>query len=204
MDKKTMLKLFGEEMLRSLVVLMAILILGFAAFFVFKVRSDKKILAEQATTEQASTYSDEELQAMLDEENAKDAETAEDTTEEVTTEEVTTEEVTTEEPTTEELNIPSTDKKILVLNSTKTNGLASKWMNKLSGDGFTNISKGNYSLSKETQTKIYVTEEGMGKDLLPYFTDAVIEVGSLSSGIDVSTSGVEIFIVIGTNDVTVQ
>ena len=63
MDKKTMLKLFGEELLRSLVVLMAILIVGFIAFFVLKVRGDKKLAAEN-TTEQASTYSDEELQSM--------------------------------------------------------------------------------------------------------------------------------------------
>lgn len=200
MDKKTMLKLFGEEFLRSLVVLMAILIVGFCAFFVIKVRSDKKNVAEN-NTEQATTLSDEELQAMLSEE---DTEASEEDTEEVTTEEVTTEEVTTEEPTTEKQDIPSTDKKILVLNSTKTNGLASKWMNKLTGEGFSNVSKGNYSLSREAQTKIYVPEEGMGKDLLPYFSDAVIEVGTLDSGIDVSTSGVEIFIVIGSNDVTVQ
>ena len=140
MDKKTMLKLFGEELLRSLVVLMAILIVGFCAFFVLKIRSDKKLAAEN-TTEQEATYSDEELQAMLDEENAKDtsvgdAEVSEEviTTEEVSTEEITeeasteeasTEEVTTEEITTQEQNVSSTDKKILVLNSTKTNGLAS-------------------------------------------------------------------------------
>ena len=201
MDKKTMLKLFGEEFLRSLVVLMAILIVGFCAFFVIKVRSDKQSIAEN-TTEQASTYSDEELQAMIEEDADDNGE--DEVTEEVTTEEITTEEVTTEEPTTEEQNISSTDKKILVLNSTKTNGLASKWMNKLSGEGFSNISKGNYSLSRDAQTKIYVAEEGMCKDLLPYFNDAVIEVGSLDSGIDVSTSVVEIFIVIGSNDVSVQ
>ena len=204
MDKKTMLKLFGEELLRSLVVLMAILIVGFIAFFVLKVRGDKKLAAEN-TTEQASTYSDEELQAMLDEENANDIEeeTEEAATEEVT-EEITTEEVTTEEPTTEELNIPSNDKKILVLNSTSTSGLASKWMNKLSGAGFTNISKGNYTNSKDAQTTIYVAQEGMGKDLLPYFADAQIVVGTLDSGMDVSASGVEIFIVIGSNDINVQ
>ena len=136
------------------------------------------------------------------EENINDSE--EKTTEELTTEEITTEEITTEEPTTEELNIPSNDKKILVLNSTSTNGLASKWMNKLSGAGFTNISKGNYSNSKDAQTTIYVAEEGMGKDLVPYFYDAQIVVGSLDSGIDVSTSGVDIFIVIGSNDINVQ
>ncbi len=196
MDKKTMLRVFGEEFLRSLVVLMAILIVGFCAFFAIKVRSDKKEVAEK-TTEQASTNSDEDLQAEVEEETEED-------TEEIITEEITTEEETTEEATTEVEEIASTDKKILVLNSTKTNGLASQWMNKLAGEGFTNVTKGNYSLSKETQTKIYVPEEGMGNDLLQYFNDAVIEVGSLDSGIDVSTSGVEIFIVIGTNDVNIQ
>ncbi len=198
MDKKTMLKLFGEELLRSLVVLMAVLIVGFCAFFAIKIRNDKKLVAEN-TTEQASTYSDEELQDMLTEDN-----TEEETTEEITTEEETTEEVTTEEETTEELDVPSYDKSILVLNSTKTNGLASKWMDKLSGAGFTNISKGNYSLTSDAQTTIYVAEEGMGKDLLPYFSDAKIVVGTLDSGVDVSTSGVEIFVVIGSNDVNVQ
>ena len=204
MDKKTMLKIFGEALLRSMVVLLAVLIVGFGAFFIIRVNSDKKLA--ESTTEEASTLSDEELQAMLDEQ-ATSEDTEEATTEaatEATTEEITTEEPTTEEPTTEELNIPSTDKKILVLNSTKTNGLALKWMNKLSGAGFTNISKGNYTGSHDAQTKIYVAEEGMGKDLVGYFTDAVIEVGSLSSGIDVSTSGVEIFVVIGSNDVNVQ
>ena len=181
-------------------------IIGFGAFFIIRVNSDKKLSAESDNTEEASTLSDEELQAMLNEEDINDTEeiaTEELTTEEPTTEEPTTEEITTEEPTTEEPNIPSTDKKILVLNSTRTNGLASKWMNKLSGAGFTNISKGNYTLSHDAQTKIFVAEEGMGKDLLEYFPDAAIEVGTLNSGIDVSTNGVEIFIVIGQNDVTV-
>lgn len=56
----------------------------------------------------------------------------------------------------------------------------------------------------EEKTKIYVKEEGMGKDLTEYFKDPEIEIGTLSSGIDVSTEGVDIFIVIGKNDSTVQ
>ena len=193
MDKKTILRVFGEAFLRSMVVLMAIVIIGFSAFFIIKVANDKKQMADNSTTEAGSTYSDDELQAMLEEENAND-----------TSEESTTEEPTTEEPTTEEPDIPSTDKKILVLNSTGVAGLAKSWMNKLRGAGFTDVATGNYSLGKETQTKIYVAEQGMGKDLAEYFTDATIEVGSLSSGIDVSTEGVEIFIVVGSNDTTVQ
>ncbi len=193
MDKKTVLRVFGEAFLRSMVVLMAIVIIGFSAFFIIKVTTDKKQMAGNSTTESGSTYSDDELQAMLEKENAND------TSQESTTEEPTTEEVTTEEP-----DIPSTDKKILVLNSTGVSGLAKKWMDKLSGAGFSNVATGNYSLGREAQTKIYVAKERMGKDLAEYFTDAVIEVGSLDSGIDVSTDGVEIFIVLGSNDTTVQ
>lgn len=194
MDKRTILRVFGEAFLRSMVVLMGIAIIGFAAFFIIKVNTDKKQMAEN-TTEAGSTYSDDELQAMLDEENADDS--SEDK------EDSTTEEPTTEEPTTEE-EISSTDKSILVLNSTGVSGLAKSWMNKLKEEGFTKVATGNYSLSKEAQTKIYVSEEGLGKDLAEYFKDAEIEVGSLNSGIDVSTTGVEIFIVLGSNDTKVQ
>ncbi len=193
MDKKTVLRVFGEAFLRSMVVLMAIVIIGFSAFFIIKVTTDKKQMAGNSTTESGSTYSDDELQAMLEKENAND-----------TSHNPATEETTTEEVTTEESDIPSTDKKILVLNSTGVSGLAKKWMDKLSGEGFSDVATGNYSLGREAQTKIYVAKERMGKDLAEYFTDAVIEVGSLDSGIDVSTDGVEIFIVLGSNDTTVQ
>lgn len=193
MDKKTILRVFGEAFLRSMVVLMGIAIVGFAAFFIIKVNTDKKQMAKDTVTEEGSTHSDDELQAMLDKENEGDV-----------SEESTTEEVTTQEQTTEEQMISSKDKSILVLNSTGVAGLAKSWMNKLSGEGFTKVATGNYSLSREEQTKIYVSEEGMGEDLAEYFQNATIEVGSLSSGIDVSTTDVDIFIVVGKNDSTVQ
>ena len=60
MDKKTILKVFGEAFLRSMVVLMAIVILGFSVFFIIKVRSDKKLLAQQATTEDNNESKTEE------------------------------------------------------------------------------------------------------------------------------------------------
>ena len=198
MDKKTILKVFGEAFLRSMVVLMAIAILGFSAFFLIKVNADKK--EQKSTTEQGSTLSQDELDAMVEEENAND-------TKEATTEEVTTEATT--EATTEELNIPSTDKNIMVLNSTSVAGLASSWQTKLNNSGFANVAIGNYNLEGQSQTRIYVSEEGMGKDLAEYFKDAVIEVGTVDSANYVikggaSMSQVDIFIVIGSNDSTVQ
>lgn len=206
MDRKTMLKIFGEAFLRSMVVLMAVAIVGFGAFFLIKVNTDSKQQADNPTTEQTSTYSSSELEAMLELENANDTEAT--TTEEVTTEEVTTEEPTTEEPTTEAPDIPSTDKNIMVLNGTGITGLAGKWKNKLNGAGFSSVATGDSYLGKEAQTRIYVTEEGMGKDLSQYFTDAVITIGSLGTS-DYrlrtgSMSTVDIFIVIGSNDTTVQ
>lgn len=200
MDKKTMLKLFGEAFLRSLVVLMAIAIIGFSAFFVIKVNSDKKVLAEAEAKINTTEYSEDQLHDMLEEENAKDTEHKK--------EEPVTEEVTTEEATTEVQEIPSTDKNILILNSTSVSGLAGAWNNKMNGAGFANTAVGNYKSGTETQTKIYVSEEGMGEDLKAYFSDATIVVGSLDASqytiIKGSLSTIDIFIVIGSSDTTVQ
>ena len=194
MDKKTMLKIFGDAFLRSFVVMMAIAIVGFAVFFIIRVNADDKQVAENTTTEEITT---------------EEPTTEEITTEEVTTEEPTTEEITTEEPTTEIQEIPSTDKKIIVLNSTSVSGLAKGWANKLSGSGFANVATGNYTASAGAQTTIYVSEEGMGNDLIGYFTDAVIQVGapdsaSFAPSPGVSVDDVEVYIVIGSNDTTVQ
>lgn len=203
MDKKTMLRVFGEAFLRSMVVLMAIAIIGFAAFFVIKVNSDKKVLAENEAKLNTTEYSEDQLHDMLAEENAKDTESSEG----AATEEATTEEVTTE-ATTEVQKIPSTDKNILLLNSTSVAGLASAWNNKINGAGFPNTAIGNYNSSGEAQTKIYVAEEGMGEDLLQYFNGATIVVGALETSqytiISGSISTVDIFVVIGSNDSTVQ
>ena len=42
MDKKTMLKIFGEAFLRSFVVLLGIMIVGFAVFFIVRVNTGKE------------------------------------------------------------------------------------------------------------------------------------------------------------------
>ena len=199
MDKKTMLKVFGEAFLRSMVVLMAIAIIGFAAFFIIKVNSDKKLLAENEAKLNTTEYSEDQLHDMLEEENAKDTEASE--------EEVTTEEVTTE-ATTEVQKIPSTDKNILLLNGTSVSGLAGAWNKKVNGEGFANTAIGNYNSNGDAQTKIYVAEEGMGEDLLQYFNDATIVVGTLEASqytiIRGSIPTVDIYIVIGSNDSSVQ
>ena len=203
MDKKAMMRVFGGAFLRSLIVLVAIAILGFGVFFIIKVNTDKKEVADN-TEAATSEYTPDELAAMVAEDNAVNA--TETVTEAVT--EATTEEVTTEEPTTEIPVIPSTDKNIIVLNSTSTSGLAGAWSNKLKGAGFANIAVGNYSAGNEATTKIYVAEEGMGKDLLSYFSGATIVVGNIDAGVYSVTGGsmdhYDIFIVIGNSDTTVK
>ena len=68
---------------------------------------------------------------------------------------------------------------------------------------------GNYTTGANTKTVIYVSEEGMGNDLVGYFSDAEIQVGtpdsaSYTPSSGVSLDGVEVYIVIGSNDTTVQ
>lgn len=198
MDKKTMLKLFGDAFLRSMIVLLGIVIVGFGVFFLVDVVSGK---GEEKDQVEAPTYSDEELQAMIDQENGGEGDS--------TTEEVTTEEVTTEALEPEVMDIPSNDKNILVLNSTNTSGLAGGWSDKLIGAGFANVGYGNYLLGMETQTKIYVSQEGMGNDLIPFFSDAVVIVGGMEADNYTKIGGAnfdsaDIYIVIGNNDRTVQ
>ena len=200
MDKKTMLKIFGGAFLRSLIVLMAVAIIGFGAFFLIKVNTDKNDEVAEDTGVEDVKYSQDELDAMVAEDNAINSDMS---TEAVTTEEVVTEEVTTETP-----DIPSTDKNILVLNSTSTSGLAGSWASKLNSSGFGNVGVGNYSAATEESTKIYVAEEGMGNDLVGYFNGASIVVGSIESSAYAVKSGsmdhYDIYIVIGNSDTSVQ
>lgn len=204
MDRKAMMKVFGGAFLRSLIVLVAIAILGFGVFFIVKVNTDKKDMVEDTGVENTE-YTPDELAAMVAEDNAINSDGA---VSEESTEATTTEEVTTQEVTTEVQNIPSNDKNIIVLNSTSTSGLAGSWSSKLGSEGFSNIAVGNYSASTETTTTIYVAEEGMGADLVSYFNGATIVVGTIDTSAYSVTGGsmdhYDIYIVIGNNDTTVQ
>ena len=82
---------------------------------------------------------------------------------------------------------------IEILNSTKVNGLASAFQNKLVEQGMNVIRIGNYDGATLENTRIIVKEEGYGEDLLEYFKDADIEVGTLSKD-------VEIRVILGTKD----
>ena len=87
----------------------------------------------------------------------------------------------------------SKGKNILVLNGSRISGLASAAKTKLESAGFKVKKIGDYSAETLTQTKIIVKENGAGKDLAQYFSNPVIETGTVESGYDIK-------IIIGTTD----
>lgn len=172
---KKMLKLFGEAFLKTLIVILGVAIVVFAIYFMIQLfggGKDKKDTGEDASisTEDINNTGDSGIDDSGD-----------------------STEPTTEEPTTAE-PISSVGHTIEVLNSTDTAGVAAGWQEKLNGAGFNVTQIGNYETETLTGTKIIVSQEGMGQDLVGYFKNATVEVGSISSG-------VEIQIIVGTDDV---
>lgn len=171
MNKK-MLKVFGEAFLKTLIVILGVAIVVFAIYFLIQVFGGGK-------NKKPST---EDFEISTDDINSGDV--VEPSSDEV---EPTSEEVTTAEP------ISSVGHSIEVLNSTDTAGVAAGWKEKLTGEGFTVSDIGNYETETLTSTKIIVTQDGMGQDLVGYFRNATVEVGTISSG-------AEIQIIVGTED----
>ena len=176
MNKK-MLKVFGEAFLKTIIVILGIAIVGFAIYFMIQLfggGNNKKDTTEDMQISSADISTDDLLEDATADSSAEVTET-------------TTEEVTTQEP------ISSVGYSIEVLNSTDVAGVAAGWQETLNGAGFTVSSIGNYETETLVSTKIIVTQEGMGQDLVGYFKDASIEVGTISSGADIQ-------IIVGTDD----
>lgn len=91
----------------------------------------------------------------------------------------------TQDATQEVQAISSVGLRISLLNGSKITGLASKYSNIIQNAGYSVSEIGNYSDEILQSTKIIVSKEGMGRDLLPLFNDAVIEVGTLPVGYDI-------------------
>lgn len=73
----------------------------------------------------------------------------------------------------------------MVLNGSQIGGLASATKTKLTNAGYTVKKIGDYTASTLTQTKIIVKEDGAGRDLVQYFSNPVIETGTVESGYDI-------------------
>ena len=101
----------------------------------------------------------------------------------------------------------SKGKSIIVLNGSQIGGLATAAKTTLTNAGYKvkkigdhafanckNLKKiGDYTAATLTQTKIIVKEDGVGKDLVKYFSNPVVETGTVDTGYDIK-------IIIGTAD----
>lgn len=90
-------------------------------------------------------------------------------------------------------NIRSAGLNIKVLNGSGGDGIATATKEKLAEDGLNVVKIADNPDGVIDKTVIYVTKDGMGKDLLYYFKDASIELKELDEGID-------ILIIVGAED----
>lgn len=100
---------------------------------------------------------------------------------------------TQEKTTTKESKSSSKNISIEIQNSTSISGLAGRWKDKLTSDGYT---IGSVKTNREgalTHTKIIVEDKSIGKDLKSYFKNPQYEVGTVDSG-------ARICIIVGTED----
>lgn len=82
---------------------------------------------------------------------------------------------------------------IVILNASRTQGVAAKWSEAMSLEGYNVKEIDNYD-TLLTDSLIIVREEGQGEEFLKYFTNASIQVGTVPSGADAE-------LIIGTNDI---
>ena len=169
--------------------------------------------AENAADSEDNNKQEENVTEAENTEEVTEEVTEEETTEEQVTEAETTEEDSEAEATTEESDgkskkkaskkanktddskkkstVSSKECKIEIYNSTKINGLAAKWKSYLTDEGYQISATETEKRYRLKEPVIYVSEEGMGEDLLEYFPNAKIEVATLTNA--------EIRIVLGTN-----
>lgn len=208
MSNNNMLNVFKEAFLKTLVVVLAMIIVGFATFMVVEMA----ISGGKNDKEQTSTMDPDELQEQLDNESSTEDEAAPDEGEDGKDEDADNsdegeadDEGSLDDEDGEDAGVSSKDLKIVVLNSTEKSGLAGTWADKLKNKGYTNVYTGNYKVGMLDSTKIIVVKDGYGKDLVDFFSNAVLETGNLTSGYSlvdssVSTDDIAIFIIIGTDD----
>jgi hypothetical protein len=178
MKKKSVAGLFFSMFLRTVVIILAVVIV------VFGVALTKQYMSRSKTANQENT-------GEIDESILSDPDDGD---------ELLTASGDGEDGAETEQVVSSVDKKIVVLNGTTTKGLAGHWKDTLSGYGYTNIDSANY-YNGEENTRILVTEDGIGQDLLQYFTNASIETGTLTSDdTDADLDGVQIIVIIGASD----
>lgn len=176
--QQTAAGLFFSMLLRAAVIILGLAIVAFGAFFVLQAVKGGVKKSGPATTLDANALTDAQTDDL--QMNPSTEASAEDTQEAQETGD-------------------AKGKNILVLNSTGIAGLAGRWCETLNADGYANTNASDYSESL-ADTKIISKEDGVGTELVNYFTAASYEVGTVTSGTSESTDGYDIVIILGASD----
>lgn len=180
MKKQSAAGLFFSMFLRAIVIILAVLIFVIGIALVSKAVSRSKDKSGETTVGDGILTEVEGRDDLLYNTTENQQDTSEDTTDYSDAE-------------------PSYDKRILVLNSTETAGLAGRWCDKLAEAGYTNTEKSDYT-PQLTQTKVVSKTDGVGQDLVKFFDNATYEVGEITEGTLENTIYYDIVIIIGTAD----
>ena len=176
--QQTAAGLFFSMLLRAAVIILGLAIVAFGAFFVLQAVKGGVKKSGPATTLDANALTDAQTDDL--QMNPSTEASAEDTQEAQETGD-------------------AKGKNILVLNSTGIAGLAGRWCETLNADGYANTNASDYSESL-ADTKIISKEDGVGTELVNYFSAASYEVGTVTSGTSEPTDGYDIVIILGASD----
>lgn len=90
--------------------------------------------------------------------------------------------------------------RIMMINNLGVENLATVWSRRLTAEGHTVTAIGLSNDPISAKTVIYVSEEGKGEELLEFFPEAEIKIGSREGEINVNDNGANVYIVFGMND----
>lgn len=187
MKKQSVTGLFFSMFLRTTVIILGICIVVFGVVLLTKLFKGDKNGKDTPTTVSSNILTEAEAHDDLIYNTTEATEETSDTESDAESDEATPTYTTT-----------STEKNILVLNSTDVSGLAGRWCATLNENGYNNTFASDYFTSLET-TKIISKQEGVGEDLLQFFEGATYEVGDLDGGSSEPTDDYDIIIIVGTS-----
>ena len=95
------------------------------------------------------------------------------------------------------------EKSIAVLNATGAEGIAAKWQEALTAQGYKNLAIGSYNQQKTT-TIICTADEKLAQTLKSIFTDATIQDALPTEGSDISLDNADACVIVGTDNKDIQ
>lgn len=191
---KKMFKLFMETMLRAAVIILAVCIVIMLALLIKTVNKNKKNEKKTEETTKVTELSTEESDpddptfngGDSDSEDGGEANASEDGSGDA-------------EGTSSDIK----SAKVVVINSTGTQGVAGSWKSTLEADGYTSVEVGNYITGINSTTQICVSGTYDGSGLAEKFNSPTMgKISDLNAAdYDVTLENYDIVIVVGTSDV---